>query len=137
MFKKIIFLLTIIISIACSESKMDNNKSDCDLIDIVCTEEFRTITLEIVDIHNTPVILDNFKITREDTGEEIELNKNSFQNFYPIINDSYQNEIAHKEMNLNFTGYINNTEVVSTVYVVSADCCHIYLVSGETKIILQ
>ena len=136
MFKKIFLLFTTLLATSCSDNKMDNDKSDCNLIDIVCTEEFRSITLEIVDINDNPVILDSFKTTREDTGEEIESNENLHQNFYPIINDNYQNEIAQKEINLKFTGFINNIEVLSTNYVVSADCCHIELISGKTKIVL-
>ncbi|MDG2281283.1 MAG: hypothetical protein P8L42_11710 [Flavicella sp.] len=137
MLKKIILLLTTILTTACSDSKTEDINSDCNLIDIVCTEEFRTITLEIVDSQDTPVILDNFKITREDTGEIIELDQNHSQNFYPIINDNYQNKIVHKEIILKFSGSINNIEVVSTSFVVSADCCHIDLDSGPTKIVLQ
>lgn len=137
MLKKIILLFTTILTTACSDSKTEDINSDCNLIDIVCTEEFRTITLEIVDSQDTPVILDNFKITREDTGEIIELDQNHSQNFYPIINDNYQNKIVHKEIILKFSGSINNIEVVSTSFVVSADCCHIDLDSGPTKIVLQ
>jgi len=136
MFKKIFLLFTILLVTTCSDNKLDNDKSDCNLIDIVCTEEFRSITLEIVDINDNPVILDAFKIIREDTGEEIESGENLHQNFYPIINDNYQNEIAQREINLKFTGFINNIEVLSTNYVVSADCCHIDLISGKTKIVL-
>lgn len=136
MFKKIFLLFTILLVTACSDNKLNNDNSDCNLIDIVCTEEFRSITLEIVDINDNPVILDSFKTTREDTGEEIESGENFHQNFYPIINDNYQNEIAQKEINLKFTGFINNIEVLSTNYVVSADCCHIELISGKTKIVL-
>ncbi|MDG1803546.1 hypothetical protein [Flavicella sp.] len=136
MLKKIILLLTTILTTACSDSKTEDINSDCNPIDIVCTEEFRSITLEIIDINDNPVILDAFKIIREDTGEEIESSENFHQNFYTIINDNYQNEIAQKEINLKFTGFINNIEVLSTNYVVSADCCHIELISGKTKIVL-
>jgi len=36
-----------------------------------------------------------------------------------------------------FKGYINEEEVASAEYVVTADCCHISLVSGNTDIIIE
>lgn len=131
MFKKIYFFLYLLLTLSCSSSE-----NECNLIDVVCTEEFRYITVEIVDSKNEPIVLDSYKIIRNDTDEDITHKEDMFQNSYPIINDSYQNEIANKKLSLTFTGVLNNQEVINEIYIVSADCCHIDLISGKTKIIL-
>lgn len=136
MTKKIFLLWLLAINISCNSSKNTVQENNCDQTDIMCTEQFISVTVQIFDINNIAIELDNFKIIRKDTGEDIS-NKNALdQNYYSIIDDSYQSKLANKELTLTFKGYLDNVEVITEEYVVSADCCHIYLVSGKTKITL-
>jgi hypothetical protein len=137
MFKKLFFLLYTLIIIACSGNKTNNQENECNQIDIACTKQFVIISLAVIDTNNNPVSLDNFKVHIKDTGEDISNKENIFENYYPIIDDSYQNELANKKQTLIFTGFINKKKVISETYEVSADCCHIYLVAGKAKVILE
>lgn len=134
MTKKIILLLLIAMNLSCKSSKDTNIVDECDQIDIICTEQFVTISVQVFDENDNAILLDDFKVIRKDTGEDI-TNKNGHQQIqYPILNDSYQKELANKELTITFKGYLDNLEVINHDYVVSADCCHIHLVSGNTKI---
>ena len=136
MLKKLFFLLYVPIIVACTETNHNNQENDCNHIDIACTEQFVMISLSVTDANNTPIRLDDYKVHRTDTGKEISSPNYGMDNYYPIIDDSFQSELANKELTLTFTGFIDNQQVINETYVVSADCCHIYLVSGKTTIIL-
>lgn len=109
----------------------------------ICTEEFRTININITNQEGEPVALDNFKvvnlktskeITRELSGSALEYAKKN--GIYPIFGDEYASEYKNKEVTLNFLGNINNEIVVDQNYKVSADCCHVFLISGSTEVVI-
>jgi len=56
---------------------------------------------------------------------------------YPIYNDSYVGVMRFENRALVFKGFIDNQEVVTANYVVTSDCCHVSLVSGNVEIILD
>lgn len=129
-FLPVIFLLVL------SCSKGDN--SDCP---IACSEEYRIITVSIVDSNGNPVALDDFKITNEDNGNDltISISETEFQMMrergtYPLFSDLHRQEYSGRELEINFTGYINGGAVVSADYRVGADCCHVYYVSGDLSL---
>lgn len=137
MLKKLVILLGIQIIFSCSETKTIVEDNQCNKIDIVCTENFITISIEIVDSNDNPVTLDSFKVIQKNTGKDISNNANLYNNYYPIVDDSYQHQLENKEQTFIFMGFKDNKEVVKETYVIAADCCHIYLVSGKTKITLS
>jgi len=53
---------------------------------------------------------------------------------YPLVNDSSLE--VNQERKIQFKGFINNEEVISSDYTISKDCCHIELVSGNTQLSL-
>jgi len=97
----------------------------------ICTEEFRTITVTI-----TGGTLDDFYTIRKSTEETIRYSKEDglTENYYPILDDSYQSKFANSQETFQFIGILNETIVVDEEYVIAADFCHINLVSGKTEI---
>ncbi|WP_162819925.1 hypothetical protein [Kordia sp. SMS9] len=53
---------------------------------------------------------------------------------YPLLDDGSLE--ANQERQVQFKGFINNQEVISSTYTVSTDCCHINLVSGTVELTL-
>lgn len=110
----------------------------------ICTEEFRTITIEIIDSEGNPVALDSFRVINTANGNELNLriNESEFQYLrengtYPIFSDLFSGEFRQREITINFKGFIDEVEVVSSNYEVGADCCHVYYISGELELQIE
>jgi hypothetical protein len=117
----------------------NNNANDCT--NQACTEEFRTITVTIKDSENNPVVLDSFKVTNLESGDDFtrELSNTEFEamrekGVYPLFGDEYARDFSNKEVEINFKGYIDNEEIINSDYKVGADCCHVILISGDPEI---
>ncbi|TDN79658.1 hypothetical protein DET49_13620 [Salegentibacter sp. 24] len=126
------FIGIILFTISCQEE----NTGKCNGF---CTEEFRSITVEITDTQENPVVLDSISIT--DITKERELEFNSEHQFedgiYTIFNDNLVSSYKNQEIALLFRGYINDELIVEETYQVGADCCHVYHSSGPLKIVLD
>ncbi|MFD1096268.1 hypothetical protein [Salegentibacter chungangensis] len=139
------FLLGIIILVfeACYSDKDDNiNRSDCE--QLACTEEFRTITVSVQNSDGEPVALDSIKVVIQENDKDITetLIGDGFERYqesgsYPVFNDLFTAEYRNDEVNISFSGFLSEEEVVSAIYKAGADCCHVYLISGETNLVLE
>ncbi|WP_046746166.1 hypothetical protein [Kordia zhangzhouensis] len=130
-------LFIITIPISCNND--DDSNSDCG--NVVCTLEFRTIVISIKDQNQNPVALDSFEVINIENNDDmtILLSTSEFemaQQFgqYPLLNDTSLE--VNQEREIQFKGFINNQEVISSIYTVSTDCCHISLVSGTLELTL-
>ena len=56
---------------------------------------------------------------------------------YIIASDLDRKEFAGKEIELQFVGKIGEKTVVTKNYVVSANCCHTYLVKGDKEVVVK
>ena len=135
-----IFIL-LILGTACNS---DGNSDQDSCSDILCTEEFVSLTVTVYNEQQEPVALDTFVVTRTDTGEEFspEYTPEQLQNFqsagaYPLIDDSYLPEYKRQVLLLTFTGYISGEPVAEEEYTVGFDCCHVLLAEGELEIELD
>jgi len=95
-----------------------------------CTEEFRTVGIEI-----TGKTLDNWYTVRESTQDTF-LIGTSFQNTYAVLDDNFQRTLANKQEDFAFHGVISDSVWVKEVFVISADACHINYISGKLKVVL-
>jgi hypothetical protein len=133
----IISLFIAIILISCNND--DDSNSDCE--NVSCTLEFRTIVISIKDQNQNPVALDSFEVINIENNDDmtILLSASGFemaQQFgqYPLLDDGSLG--VNREREVQFKGFINNQEVISSIYTVSTDCCHINLVSGTLELTL-
>ncbi len=131
---RFLLLPIFIFAFGCDESK---NQADCPE-DLMCTEEFRMITVKILQ-DNEPVSLDYFKTINMDSGVI-----HDFQNLpllddgvYPVLTDLKFGEVEKNGTNYRFEGSIQDAVVVDQVFKIGHDCCHIIVLEGPDIIEIE
>ena len=97
--------------------------------------------VEIKDSEGQPVVLNSFKVEDLSSDRDLTIQPDDTtymreRGLYPIFSDRYAQEYWQRQIQIKFTGYIEGGEVVSEVYRVGADCCHVYHVSGDLELVL-
>lgn len=102
-----------------------------DAGNVFCTEEFRTITIEIKG-----ETLDDFYTIRASTNDTINYSIDSdwYGSFYPLLDDLYKDKIKNKTEIFIFEGIIADSVVIREEYEIYSDECHVYYVSGELEL---
>lgn len=139
----ILYALSIAITLSCSKRELGSEEiQDCSTV--YCTYELRWISVKLVDPAGRRVALDRMKVTRVADGKDLtraypDEEWNIFRGLgsYPVTGDFDRDHIPlFKHTKVRFQGYIGNREVVKADYVVTFDCCHIALVSGEQEVVV-
>lgn len=133
--KNFIALIILLFLLGCSYNN-DPDSEGC--LTVACTEEFRTITITVKYSNGTPVVFDSFKVI--DIKNKNDLTYEGWQSvngIYPIFSDKHAFEYQNKEIKIEFSGVIDNKKVVSEVYTVGANCCHVYLKEGKDELIIN
>jgi hypothetical protein len=119
-----LLILAIIMFVSCKSESQNNT--------VACTMEFRTVTINVQGD-----TLDHFYTIRVTSGDTIRLNSgNTFgSNTYPVLDDSYQSNIANRTEQFRFVGLKNNAIIVDELFTIKADQCHISYVSGNQTVI--
>ncbi len=129
----LLFLVGLFFIISCDE---ENESKKCPE-DILCTMEFRTLTITVKDTHDELVALDSYKVIQVSDNKDITPSNelNSLQNgYYTMVTDGSLKKGETQE--ILFLGYVNNQEIIRSTYTVAHDCCHVSLVSGDTNIVV-
>lgn len=135
---QLLYALLIAATLSCSKKEMaDVLEQDCSTVN--CTFDLQWIVVKVVDRSDAPVALDRMKITRLSDGRDLtrtypdeEWNAFRRAGSYPITGDIDDKHIPlFEHTKLRFQGFIGSREVLNADYVVTFDCCHIGLVSGE------
>lgn len=135
-FKKKIILVSVILilllNVKCDEEYRDN----CD--SAVCTEIFVSVVLEIKNnADQSPYLLTDYKVILTSDNSDITPASDSYsksQGYYVIANDMKRELFKFKNVKVEFKGYKNNDLVIQRQFTITADCCHISLVEGNTLI---
>lgn len=105
-----------------------------------CTEELRLLNVELKDLDNQPVALDSVYSIHESAGVYY-FNPSDFgsgtEGTYTLWTDVEMDLVERKGSQIIFEGWQENRKVVSEVFTVGHDCCHIELLDGETLIIVE
>ncbi len=133
------FALLLATVLSCKEG----NERACE--DAACFAVFYTLNLTIVDEAGDPVQLDRTKVSRIPDGLDItrqyaddDWETARDAGIYVLADDGDGRRLPRfRDTRLRFQGYIGNQEVVNADYVVTFSCCHISLVSGETKLTVK
>lgn len=116
----------------------DDNKLNCDFA--ICTMEFRSIVVSLKHVsNNTAFVLTDYKVKRLSDNKDITIsdsNLNDNNGFYQITNDTKLDLFKFKNTEVEFDGYLNDKLVIQKKFIITSDCCHISLVSGETEFFL-
>jgi len=114
------------------------SSDNCNLESRICTEEFRTVSLQIQDSDGNPVLLDDF-YTFYDSRKKFEYTLDDFdaeEGIYPVLTDAELDEIEKEGTTLIFVGEKDGANIVEHQMVIGHDCCHIQLLEGDNKIII-
>jgi len=107
---------------------------DSSCVGVACTEEFRSIVVTIQNTAGQPITLDLYTV--EERGQMLWRDTGQEDGQYTLLTDALQESFENREATVTLFGFIDNEEVVSQDYVIGADCCHIFLVSGPLEIII-
>ncbi|SKB36149.1 hypothetical protein SAMN05660226_00895 [Parapedobacter luteus] len=145
--KKIVvscLLLATAVLLSCSVREEAGAKADTSCEGVMCTEQFVTLSVTVVDSKSAPIALDRIKVTRLSDGRELTAGDNSEwetarqQGMYRLADDGDEDAVPRfEETKLRFEGFINGNLVATGDYVVTYDCCHISLVSGEQELVID
>lgn len=88
----------------------------------------------MVGVHINGIQPEHTFTLRIETGDT--LNNAGFQtdNWYPVATDELRDELRGKQEGFMFIGLRADTVLVSASYVIGADECHIYKVSGPDSL---
>lgn len=131
--------------LSCSKSGTETGKdveADCPE-DVMCTEEFRSIMVEVKNKKGESYELDSYQTIKLPEGEKLILDSDIGQDSvfrangqYPVLTDGERKLVRQKGTEIQFTGSRNGKEVVKQTFIIGHDCCHIILMSGDTKIVI-
>jgi|GEM_PF-813070 len=125
--KKYFPIFAIFIMLAACSGK--DNKDE-----IICSDEFR-----IVGVTVTGGELQDFYTVRSSTNDTIRYSDNQdypMGRWYPVLDDSYQILLEGIEDDFYFVGILDGVKVINQHFIIGADRCHIYKLSGPREIIL-
>lgn len=131
-----------IVDIAC----LDTNHvgSICDVTDIVCTTEFRTVSIKVnyLSVPPTSTDIDKFYTKIKQTGAVVFNSNNATatdwslwkQYGYPIISDAQMQAIDYSGTIFTFYAEHNGVVKIQEDFIVGKDCCHINKISGKDEV---
>jgi hypothetical protein len=126
------FLLLAVSILDCDREK----KTDCT--NVACTQEFRIISILIKHSSDSSAfILTTYKVLRVTDNKDITHGNNGiFENmgYYPLVDDTDRDMLRNSDVEIEFQGFVGNTLVIKRRFIVTADCCHVSLVSGESVV---
>lgn len=113
--------------------------------DVMCTMEYRSLTVSIRDSASHPVVLTSYFMKKVSTGEFIDLSAqdpyadsiNRLQGIYVVGNDGMMGMTTKTGNAFEFHGFMGSQEIVREPYIIGKDECHILLVSGKKVIVLS
>lgn len=100
--------------------------------EIICNTMFTFLTIEVQGAK-----LDTFYTVRQSNKDTIPDNfMGGQEGHYTLISDRYLEQLRNNQDTFHFVGIVNDSVVVREPYVVGADACHIYFVSGKKVVTL-
>ena len=119
------------------------NKKDKDCPeDLICTMDYRMITVKIADKNTQTTkaldstiatLADNPRVTLKTTsGQDVQ--SGFGEGVYIIAEDGNMSQVIKSGSKVTFKGFINGEVVVKGDYVIGHDCCHIQLISGPKEL---
>ena len=126
------FILLAVLILSCER----DNKSDCN--NVFCTQEFRSVGVLIKHASDSSaVILTNYKVIQVSDNKDVSHGNSTIPanyGYYPLVDDTDKEMLRNTDVEIEFHGYIDNTILVNLRFIVTANCCHVSLVSGETVV---
>lgn len=130
--RKLLFFMSLIL-FSCTDSNDG----------LVCTEEFRMLTVTVNYSNQEPVLLTDYYTQKISTGEKIYFKpENEYidsiytnNGTYILFTDDKLGKVSRSGNEFQFKGFIDTIMVVNKTFIIRNDGCHIDLISGNTNII--
>ncbi len=107
---------------------------------VMCTQEYRMLTITVKDTASKPVILSTYFVKKTTTGEIIDYSREDsiyrIQGIYFICTDGKMGMTSKEGTEFEFHGILGTTEVVNEKYLIGNDACHVKMLSGKTEIVI-
>ena len=137
--KRYFILFLIIISALVLQCESDSvQQIDCTTA--LCTTIYMSITVTIKHkTDSTLYHLTDYKVNRVSNNSEVTPkhdNLSGYSGYYSVANDGNIDLFKFKNVEVEFTGYVNNSIVIQKRFIVTADCCHISLVEGNVSLFI-
>jgi hypothetical protein len=139
-------LISILAFISCDKSEVKCSEpkevpGDCSP-DVMCTADFRYITLNLKDQNGNPVLLDKVISLKSRTGEQIIVDdlKNEFslkQGDYIVWSDAQKDKTKRDGDLIQLVGYKNGAEIVKQNFTIGHNCCHIEKKDGPSELVVS
>ncbi|PRX54189.1 hypothetical protein [Flagellimonas meridianipacifica] len=124
---------------SCNSDDDANDDTNAQCEETICTLVFIRINVSVTDQDENPVALDSFTVTNLANGNDMTISLSESERIaaretglYPLTQDGILD--LNEERQIQFKGFINDEEVVSSDYTVSTDCCHVGLDSGDLQL---
>lgn len=131
-----VFVATAALFASCSRQALRVSDDAVPCANVMCTMEYRTLTVSLRDSTGGPVVLDSFHTT-ERSGVRLApmyYAEEAKDGRYTVLNDGWAGSHRNTAADLLFLGFKDGREVVRQSFVVQADCCHISKKSGPDSV---
>ncbi|MBL7976558.1 MAG: hypothetical protein JNJ85_16690 [Candidatus Kapabacteria bacterium] len=98
---------------------------------VACTTVYVSV---VVTVHGG--VLDKYFTIQNSTGDTIRYKTTSGKSdsLYGVLSDDYIHKFKHEVETFTFKGFVQDSLVINEQYLIKADQCHIYYLSGKTDI---
>ena len=139
--RTLLFLLFVAVCTSCHtpQRAADTGWDPCPCPkDIMCTEDFRFVTLTVVDKTGAAVTLDRFETVRASNNTILARKDNTEMQpgTYVVASDGEKESISTCGEKFLFRGYQGGKKVLEESFTLRHDCCHVERQSGRTEVVL-
>ena len=122
------FLSTLLL-ISCDKIFNDNDCENCDKQNVACTEEYRMISVQVLNTAGQAVEVLDYKVyfAKDQTDLAPIADLTSFEGSYAIATDGMMDQIDCDGSEIIFEFTMDNKTWLKHAYIVGKDCCHIKL----------
>lgn len=107
---------------------------------VACTNILMSFSVSVKTQDNEPVALDEYYSENLLTGQKFNFQDTEYDSIrrklgsYPLLSDVQYDNVKYQGSPIEFVGKIDGQTVVRAAFLIGKDCCHINLISGDTKI---
>ncbi len=135
------FLIFAALALLTSCSDEETGPDGCPSFNI-CSTEFKSISIELVDLQGKPYLLDEYYIKNVSTGEKLIPKYPNMDSapkelgFYHILDDNDTRETTKSGVDFQFTGLKAGTIKFQKTIKIAHDCCHVLSKSDSLKFVI-
>jgi hypothetical protein len=129
------FFITTGVLLSASLILLSARKEDCKGVD--CKTDFIREGVVVLNTDGDLIELDDAYTFNRRKNQIIRFKDFKFGDTYIVLDDSYQDKLKNRTMQVQFIGMKNGKRVFNEPYVFTADCCHIQKLSGKDTIVID